>query len=143
MTAWTVQCHYAAYYARTETVEAETLEDACARAVAQANASDLWTALDHHCGPTFVAAVAEGEGADPWGPEALPVPGRCTEAGEPPLVVVTGPAPAGGVRVAQGRARIRFVRGRTPSPPTSTTARRRTTASPWSASCAAPTAHRT
>ena len=110
MTAWTVQCHYAAYYARTETVEAETLEDACARAVAQANASDLWTALDHHCGPTFVAAVAEGAGADPWGPDALPVPGRCTEAGEPPLVVVTGPAPAGGVRVEQGRARIRFVR---------------------------------
>lgn len=110
MTAWTVQCHYAAYHARIETVEADTLEAACARAVEQANASGRWTALDHHCGPTFVAAVAEGEDADPWGPDALPVPGRLTEAGEPPLVVVTGPAPAGGVRVEQGRVRIRFVR---------------------------------
>ena len=66
-------------------------------------------------GPTARAtrssrAYAEGEDADPWGDEALPVPGRFTEAGEPPLVVVTGPAPTGGIRVAEGQARICYVR---------------------------------
>ena len=110
MTAWTVQCHYAAYYARTETVEAETLEDACARAVAQANASDLWTALDHHCGPTFVAAIAEGEGADPWGPDAVAVPARFTERGEPPLLTLSGDVSPGIVSVERGPVRLRFER---------------------------------
>ena len=110
MTAWTVQCHYAAYHARTETIEAETLEDACTRAVARANAIDGWTALDHHCGPTFVAAVAEGEGADPWGPDALPVPGRFTERGEPPLLTLSGDVSPGTVSVERGTVRLRFER---------------------------------
>ena len=110
MTAWTVQCRYAACHARTETVEADTLEDACARAVARANASGLWTALDHHRGPTFVAAVAEGAHADPWGPDALPVPGRFTEAGEPPLLTISGDVSPGIVSVERGAVRLRFER---------------------------------
>ena len=109
MTAWTVQCRHAACHARTETVEADTLEDACARAVARANASGLRTALDHR-GPTFVAAVAEGEGADPWGPDALPVPGRFTEAGEPPLLTLSGDLSPGIVSVERGAVRLRFER---------------------------------
>ena len=80
MTAWTVQCRYAACYARTETVEAETLEAALALAVERANASDRWTALDHHCGPTFVCGAAEGADADPFGPDAVSVPARFTES---------------------------------------------------------------
>ena len=108
MTAWTVQCRYAVYYAHTGTVEAETFEAALARAVERANASGRWTALDHHRGPAFVAAVAEGAGADPWGPDALPVPGRFTEAGEPPLVVLSGGASPGAVSVERGPVRLRF-----------------------------------
>ncbi len=107
MTAWTVQCRYAAYHARTETVEAETFEAALARAVERANESGRWTALDHR-GPTFVAAAAEGAGADPWGPDALPIPGRLTEAGEPPLVVLAGDASPGAVSVERGPVRLRF-----------------------------------
>ena len=110
MTAWTVQCRYAAYHARTETIEAETLEDACTRAIARANASDGWTALDHHCGPTFVAAVAEGEGADPWGPDAVAVPGRFTERGEPPLLTLSGDDSPGTVSVERGPVRLRIER---------------------------------
>ena len=109
MTAWTVQCRYAVYYARTETVEAETLEDACARAVARADASDPWTALDHR-GPSFAAAAAEGAHADPWGPDALPVPGRFTEAGEPPLITLSGDVSPGIVSVERGAVRLRFER---------------------------------
>ena len=117
MTAWTVQCRYAVYHARTETVEAETFEAALARAVERANASGRWTALDHHCGPTFVAAAAEGADADPFGPDALPVPRRLTEAGEapppsPPLVIV-GLRPDGrpSVCVSGGRVRVRIEDG--------------------------------
>ncbi len=108
MTAWTVQCRYAAYHARTETVEAETFEAALARAVERANESGGWTALDHHRGPTFVAAAAEGADADPCGPDALPIPGRLTEAGEPPLVVLAGDASPGAVSVERGPVRLRF-----------------------------------
>lgn len=110
MTAWTVQCRYAAYHARTETVEAGTLEDACTRAVERADAGGGWTALDPHCGPAFVAAVAEGEGADPWGPDAVAVPGRFTERGEPPLPTLSGDVSPGTVSVERGAVRLRFER---------------------------------
>ena len=109
MTAWTVQCRYAVYHARTVTVEAGTPEDACARAVERADAGEGWTALDHR-GPTFVAAVAEGARADLRGPDALPVPGRFTEAGEPPLLTLSGEASPGAVSVERGTVRLRFER---------------------------------
>ena len=109
MPHFTVHCAYADYLAATVTVEAATLEQAFEAAIAKADETEAWDKSDHS-GDPFVLAVAEGEAADPWGADALPVPGRFTEAGEPPLVVVTGPAPAGGIRVAEGRARIRYVR---------------------------------
>ena len=109
MTPFTVVCSYADYFTATVTVEAETPEQAFEAAIARADATEAWKKSDRS-GDPFIAAYAEGEDADPWGDEALPVPGRFTEAGEPPLVVVTGPAPAGGIRVAEGQARIRYVR---------------------------------
>lgn len=42
MTAWTVQCGYAAYYAQIVTVEADSLDGALATAVEQAGDSDGW-----------------------------------------------------------------------------------------------------
>ena len=109
MTPFTVVCSYADYLTATVTVEAETPEQAFEAAIAKADARGAWSRTDRS-GDPFIAAYAEGEDADPWGDEALPVPGRFTEAGEPPLVVVTGPAPAGAIRVAEGQARIRYVR---------------------------------
>jgi len=106
---FTVVCSYADYLTATVTVEAETLAQAFEAAIAKADDTQAWDKSDHS-GDPFVLACAEGEDADPWGADALPVPGRFTEAGEPPLVVVTGPAPTGGIRVAEGRARIRYVR---------------------------------
>ena len=109
MPHFTVVCSYADYLTATVTVEAETPERAFEAAIDKADATEAWDKSDHS-GDPFIAAYAEGEDADPWGAEALPVPGRFTEAGEPPLVVVTGPAPTGGIRVAEGQARIRYVR---------------------------------
>lgn len=109
MTPFTVVCSYADYLTATVTVEAETPEQAFEAAIAKADETEAWDKSDHS-GDPFIAAYAEGEDADPWGDEALPVPGRFTEAGEPPLVVVTGPAPTGGIRVAEGQARICYVR---------------------------------
>ena len=63
-----------------------------------------------HCGPAFVAAVAEGEGADPWGPDAVAVPGRFTERGEPPLPTLSGDVSPGTVSVERGTVRLRFER---------------------------------
>ena len=109
MPHFTVVCSHADYLTATVTVEAATPEQAFDAAIDKADETEAWDKSDHS-GDPFIAAYAEGEDADPWGDEALPVPGRFTEAGEPPLVVVTGPASAGGIRVAEGRAHIRYVR---------------------------------
>src|SRR3546814_19623521 len=87
MTTYTVQCGYAAYYANTVEVEAESLEAALERAIEKANDDPHWRALDH-CGPTFVDAVAEGADAAPWSTfsSVLPIPDRFTEGcGAPPV----------------------------------------------------------
>lgn len=108
MKTWTVQCGYAAYYANTVVVEAETLDAALEKAIEQANDDPCWKALDH-CGPTFVDAVAEGVDADPWQglASAIPVPDRFAEAGEPPLVtVVVRGGTVQDVAVTGGRVRV-------------------------------------
>ncbi|MBU6296601.1 MAG: hypothetical protein KGJ79_18145 [Alphaproteobacteria bacterium] len=89
MKRWTVQCTYAAYYANTVVVEADTIEQACEQAIAQANDDPCWKSLDD-CGATFVDAIAEGD-ADPWTDfrSSLPVPSAYCEHGTPPLVTVT------------------------------------------------------
>ncbi len=88
MKTWTVQCGYAAYYANTVLVEAETLCEALDKAVEKANADPGWKSLDH-CGPTFIDAVAEGD-TDPWNGSrsAVPVPARFAESGGPPIVMI-------------------------------------------------------
>ena len=55
-----------------------------------------------------VDTVCEGAGADPWGEDALPVPARFSEHGEPPVVTLTGPVPPGAVQVSGGRVTVRF-----------------------------------
>lgn len=107
---FTVQCGYNAHYSNTVTVEAGTLDEALEKAVAAANQdADGWRSTDH-CSATFVDAVCEGADAEPWGEDALPVPDRFTEQGEPPLVSLTGPVPPGAVEVSGGRALVRIVR---------------------------------
>lgn len=89
MSCYTVQLGYAAYFTHTETVDAGTLDDALERAIAQANESDQWEAIDD-CGPAFVDAMAEGDDVDLWSDEVvqLPIPAGYTERGEGPRVIV-------------------------------------------------------
>ena len=47
--------------------------------------------------------------ADPWGDTTLPVPNSFTKNGEPPVVTLTGLRPLGGIEVAGGTVRIRFI----------------------------------
>ena len=106
--AWTVQTGYAAWYANTVTVEADTLDEALEKAIEAANEDSTgWKVLDH-CGDTHVQAVSEGAGVDPWGKGSLPVPDRFSEHGEPPVVTLAGPVPPGAVRVSGGRVTVRF-----------------------------------
>ncbi len=114
MTRYTVQCGYAAYFERTETVEAATLDDALEQAIAEANAHSDWASADV-CDNTFIAAVAEGEDIELWGDGAkqLPVPARFTEGGEGPRVTVilrSSRRTAGGavesVSIQNGTARV-------------------------------------
>mgnify|MGYP003637299282 CR=1 FL=1 len=72
MTHFTVQVLYAGYYSRHETVEAETLDEACVEAVEAANQSENWKVIDEP-GPSFVYAAAEGEDVDPL-ENSLPIP---------------------------------------------------------------------
>ncbi len=107
---WTVQVGYNAHHCNTVTVEAGALEDALEKAVAAANEDAAgWRSTDH-CSDSFVDAVCEGAGADPWGDGSLPVPGRFTEHGEPPVLTLTGPVPPGAVEVSGGRALVRIAR---------------------------------
>ncbi|MBU6299284.1 MAG: hypothetical protein KGJ79_11690 [Alphaproteobacteria bacterium] len=89
MTRYTVQLGYAAYYAHTEVVDADTLDEALTKAVEQANASSEWESLDD-CGSTFVDAVAVGDDVDLWSDAVtqLPIPAALTERGEGPRVIV-------------------------------------------------------
>lgn len=77
---FTVQCGYPAWYSNTVVVEAETIEEACERAIEAANESSAWRSTDY-CGPTSVDALAEGDDVDPWSPAGsrLEVPARFTE----------------------------------------------------------------
>ena len=103
---WTVRCGYAARFADSFTVEAETLEEALEKAVENAHADRR---PDYRCRRIFVDDVREG--ADSRNPDAeWPVPDRFTERGEPPLITLTDPGRAGGgaVEVSRGRVLLRF-----------------------------------
>ena len=105
---WTVQVGYNAHHCNTVTVEADTLDDALEKAIEAANEDAAgWRSTDD-CSDSFVDTVCEGAGADPWGEDALPVPGRFSEHGEPPVVTLAGPVRPGAVRVSGGRVTIRF-----------------------------------
>ena len=108
MTRYTVQCSYAAYYTNTVTVDADTLEDACLRAITQANNDPLWSSGDVPSN-TFIDAIAEGDDIDLWDDTVrqLPVPAAYSEQGEGPQIIITV---SGGmvrnVAVSGGPARV-------------------------------------
>lgn len=86
---FTVQCGYAAYYARTQTVEVDTLDAALDAAITEANAHDDWSSEDV-CSNTFIDAVAEGDDVDLWSDAVrqLNIPARFTERGEGPRIII-------------------------------------------------------
>lgn len=90
MKTFTMQLGYAAYYFREEVVQAETLEEALDKAVAQANDSPHWSSTDT-TGNTFVDAVAEGDHLDLWADNVaqLPFPSRFAEDRGGPHIVIT------------------------------------------------------
>ncbi len=63
----TVYCDYPAMDRATHpvTVEAEDTVSACRAAIWSANETDAWTALKREQ-RTYVSALAEGAGVDPW-----------------------------------------------------------------------------
>ena len=89
MSKFTVQCSFASYDAKIVAVEADTLDEALEKAIAEANAGDGWFALDVS-GNTFVDAAAEGDDVDPWKEfsSSLLIPARFTERGEGPRIIV-------------------------------------------------------
>ena len=105
---WTVRCGYTACFASTIVVEAETLEEALEKAVETADADRRPSG---GCRRIFVDAICEGVHPDPGDPDAAwPVPDRYSERGEPPIITLTDPGPAGGgaVGVSRGRVLLRF-----------------------------------
>ncbi|MCY4405767.1 MAG: hypothetical protein OXC15_05330, partial [Rhodospirillaceae bacterium] len=92
---WTVQVGYNAHHCNTVTVEAATIEKALEKAVAAANEDAAGWRSSDQCSDSFCDAASEGAGVDPWGEGSLPVPARFSEHGEPPIVTLSGPGPAG------------------------------------------------
>ena len=108
MTHFTVQCSYAAYYGHDITVEADTLDQALEKAIAEANALPDWYAQDV-CGNTFIDAVAEGADVDLWSDDVrqLTVPAHFTEKGEGPrVIVIVSGGVVQGVSIDGGYARV-------------------------------------
>ena len=107
MTRFTVQCGYAAYYSRTQTVEADTLDEALDAAIAEANAHDDWVSEDVS-GNTFVDAVAEGDDIDLWSDAVrqLSIPARFTERGEGPRIIIVKNNRMESVAIGGGYARV-------------------------------------
>ena len=89
-------------------LEAGTLDSALEKAIEQVGDDPHWKSVDQ-ASQTFVEALAEGMDADPWGDTTLPVPDSFTKNGEPPVVTLTGLRPLGGIEVAGGTVRIRFI----------------------------------
>lgn len=101
MTAFTLQCGYAAYHACVVTVEADTLDAALERAINAASDCDRWKSLDHS-GPIFVDAAAQGKDVSPWRDwlSVIPVPDRFTESGR--AVAPADPDPTAGISPGDG-----------------------------------------
>ena len=92
MTWYTIQAGYAAYFANTVTLQAQTLDEALEKAIELANEDPGWKSVDH-CGPTYIDACCIGKDADPWDYDAsLPIPEKFTERGEPPLDTARRPS---------------------------------------------------
>jgi hypothetical protein len=78
-----VQCAAARYSTITVTVEADDLETALVKAIAEADMDAGWEACDGFA-PTFVEAVAKGAEIELWAidfEQQLAVPERFTEQG--------------------------------------------------------------
>jgi hypothetical protein len=107
MTAYTVQCSYAAYYGHDVTVEAETPDEALEKAIAEANVSPDWYSQDMSS-DTFIDAAAHGD-VDLWADDTrqLTVPARFTEKGEGPrIIVIVSGGMVQGVSIDGGYARV-------------------------------------
>ena len=93
---FTVACGFNDHNANTVTVLATSPEEACQLAIEKANDEDGWKRTDH-AGDTYVDAIAEGDGVDPWRREDLPEGGWTVRPAmpvppayaEPPTVTVT------------------------------------------------------
>ena len=109
MTYFTVCCGYASHYRNTVTVEADTLDEALEKAIEQAGDDPHWKSADHCQLKHLSRPWPRVMDADPWGDTTLPVPDHFTEKGEPPVVTLTGLRPPGGIEVAGGAVRIRFI----------------------------------
>lgn len=83
MSSFTVQVLYPLYYSHICTVDAETLDAACAKAIEESGASDQWKALDD-CGPSFVISAAPGQDEATWkgAQSVLAVPFKYSEAAQ-------------------------------------------------------------
>ena len=108
MTRYTLQLGHAMYFGANVTVEAGTIEEACRRAIEKADETGAWRSTDD-ASESHVVAIEEDAGQSyphPFSP--IPVPDEYSEHGPPPVVVLTGAAPPGAIRVEGGAVRIRF-----------------------------------
>lgn len=107
MTTYTVQCSYAAYYGHDVVVDADTLDDALAKAIADANSSTDWYSQDVSS-DTFIDAAAIGD-VDLWADETrqLSIPACFTEKGEGlRIIVIVAGGVVQSVAIDGGYARV-------------------------------------
>ena len=109
MTRYTVCAAYDVSYAATLTVEADTPEDACRRAIDRADELEAWKSTDH-ASDSYVVEIdgTFDPGTDAEETVPLPVPDAYTREGPPPTIASRGEQPPGSFEVAGDTVRIRF-----------------------------------
>ena len=109
MTAYTIQLGHALYYGATVSVEAGTVEEACRRAIDEADNREAWRSTDH-VSDSYVLAIVEEAGAEPseHAVAPIPVPDAYREHGPPPVLTLFGETPPAAMRLEGGTLRIRF-----------------------------------
>lgn len=111
MTRYIVCVAYDVSYAATVTVEADTPEDACQRAIDETDQLEAWKSTDH-ASDAYVVDIAGALDPDTDAQETvpLPIPDTYARGKPPPTIVLRGDLPPGTLDVADGPVRIRFER---------------------------------
>ena len=109
MRRYTLDLVYDVAFGARVTFDADTPEDACARAIDRADELEAWKSTDH-VSDSYVTDILEHPADDqpPGEPSPIAVPDAYTRDGPPPTVTIDPDGPPAHLEVSDGTVRLRF-----------------------------------